>query len=257
MRVYKCLAPYPLRSFRILFWEGINLTNDLNSNSRSGYRTKRKKTNIVLNSLIIVVLLLIIFVAYNIFATGNDKAAPKKETTKTEQKETANKENTDQKEAEEATTAAGDENTTDTTVGEEEPSEDVTAPEDETSSEEATTPDAADKSQEVVTEGGSSNAVKTIENPAWQPVGTSQTGEHTPVYDQSSVDWQEMLNAISYATGLDKSNMTVYWLGRDKSTTNGSFSTVTSKDKQQKYNVYIQWVDGQGWKPTKVEELAK
>jgi uncharacterized protein YpmB len=252
-----------LGSFRILFWEGINLTNDLNSNSRSGYRTKRKKTNIVLNSLIIVVLLLIIFVAYNIFATGNDKAAPKKETTKTEQKETANKENTDQKKAEEATTAAGDENTTDTTVEETEPSEDVTAPEDvtasedETASEEATTPDAADKSQEVVTEGGSPNAVKTIENPAWQPVGTSQTGEHTPVYDQSSVDWQEMLNAISYATGLDKSNMTVYWLGRDKSTTNGSFSTVTSKDKQQKYNVYIQWVDGQGWKPTKVEELAK
>jgi Domain of unknown function (DUF1510) len=51
--------------------------------------------------------------------------------------------------------------------------------------------------------------------------------------------------------------MTVYWLGRDRSTTNGSIGTVASKDNQQKYKVYLQWVDGQGWKPTKVEELAE
>jgi hypothetical protein len=95
------------------------------------------------------------------------------------------------------------------------------------------------------------------ENPSWKPVGTSQSGEHTAVYDKGSADWQEMLNAISYATGLDQGNMTVYWLGRDKSTPNGSFSTVASKDNKQKYNVYIQWVDGQGWKPTKVEDISK
>jgi cytoskeletal protein RodZ len=233
------------------------LSNDLNSNSRSGYRTKRKKTNIVLNSLIIVVLLLIIFVAYNIFATGNDNASPKEESTKTEQKATENKETTDQKEAEEAT-ATDDENLTESTAEEEELSEDATTPEDSSTTEDETTPEDADDSQAVVTEGdGNSNVIKSTENPAWQPAGTSQTGEHTAVYDQSSVDWQEMLNAISYATGLDKSNMTVYWLGRDKSTENGSFSTVASKDKQQKFNVYLQWVDGQGWKPTKVEELAE
>jgi cytoskeletal protein RodZ len=229
------------------------LTNDLNSNSRSGYRSKRKKTNIVLNSLIIVVLLLIIFVAYNIFATGNDNASPKKESTKTEQKE-----NKDEQKESDTVTTNDDDSVTDPAAEEEELSEDAATPEDSSTSEETTTPDEADESQAVVTEGdGNSNVIKATENPAWQPVGTSQTGEHTPVYDESSADWQEMLNAISYATGLDKGNMTVYWLGRDRSTTNGSFGTVASKDKQQKFNVYLQWVDGQGWKPTKVEELAE
>jgi cytoskeletal protein RodZ len=229
------------------------LNNDLNSNSRSGYRAKRKKTNIVLNSLIIVVLFLIIFVAYNIFASGNDNAAPKKDSTKTEQKEN----NDDQKESE-TVTKEDEKSLTDTTAEEDLSGDDATTSEDSATSEDTTTPKDADQSQAVVTEGdGNSNVIKATENPGWQPVGTSQTGEHTTVYDQSSVDWQEMLNAISYATGLDKGNMTVYWLGRDKSTTNGSFSTVASKDKQQKYNVYLQWVDGQGWKPTKVEELAE
>lgn len=232
------------------------MTNDFTSNSRSGNRAKRKKTNIVLNGLIIVVLLLIIFVAYNIFATGNDNASPKNDTTKTEQKATEQKD-TEQKETEEVT-SNGDDNVTDSAAEEDEQSEETSTQENSETPEDATVPEDADKSQEVVTEGdGTNNVVRVTENPSWQPVGTSQTGEHTAVYDQSSVDWQEMLNAISYATGLDKGNMTVYWLGRDKSTTNGSFSTVASKDNQQKYNVYLQWVDGQGWKPTKVEELTE
>ncbi|MEH7300265.1 YrrS family protein [Neobacillus drentensis] len=219
------------------------MTNDFNSNSRSGYRSKRKKTNLVLNSLIIIVLLLILFVAYNIFASGNDHAAPKKESTKTEQKESQHTEKqADKKE----NTKADDESSSDQVS------------EEEKQSEEASTTEKADESQEVVTDGGSSsNVLKTIENPSWKPVGTTQSGEHTAVYDTNSADWQEMLEAVSYATGLDGSNMTVYWLGRDKSTQNGSFATVASKDKQQKYNVYLQWVDGEGWMPTRVEELAE
>ncbi|MDQ1144942.1 cytoskeletal protein RodZ [Bacillus sp. SORGH_AS 510] len=219
------------------------MTNDFNSNSRSGNRAKRKKTNLVLNSLIIIVLLLIIFVAYNIFASGNDNATPKKESPKTEHKETkhddtqAEKKESNKKEDESSSEAVQ---------------------EDEQQSEEAAATEQPDESQAVVTEGGSSsNVLKTIENPSWKPVGTTQTGEHTSVYDTNSVDWQEMLQAVSYATGLDGSNMTVYWLGRDKSTQNGSFATVASKDKQQKYNVYLQWVDGEGWMPTRVEELAE
>jgi cytoskeletal protein RodZ len=219
------------------------LSNDFNSNSRSGYRSKRKKTNLVLNGLIIFVLLLIIFVAYNIFASGNDNASPKKESPKTVQKDTVKKEK--QK----------DDKKKDKVVSKDDSSSDNAAA-DEQQSKEATTPEQTDESQAVVSEGGSSsNVLKTIENPSWKPVGTSQTGEHTPVYD--GVDWQEMLNAISYATGLDQNNMKVLWLGSDKSTTNASIGTVYSSDKQQKYTVYLQWVDGEGWKPTKVEELAE
>jgi len=225
------------------------LTNNINSKSRSGYRAKRKKTNIVLNSLIVVVLLLIIFVAYNIFATGNDNASPKKETTKTEQKESAQKD-TEKTKSEDVTSTEDD---TDTTAQEDELSEETSTTEESATTEDSSATEEADQSQEVVTEGDGGSET---ENSSWEPVGTTQTGEHIANYDKSSADWQEMLNAISYATGLDQSNMTVYWLGRDKSTTNGSFSTVASKDNKQKYNVYLQWVDGQGWKPTKVEDLS-
>lgn len=218
------------------------MSNDFQSGSRSGYRAKRKKTNIILNSLIVIVLALIFFVAYTIFLSGDDKAAPEKEDTKTAVNQTSEKED---KDTEKNDTAQETEEDTDT--------EEVTDEE----SEEAAAPEQEDDSQAVITEGdGTTNVVRTIENPAWKPVGTVQTGEHTPVYDKSHVDWQEMLKAISYATGLEESNMTLYWLGRDKTTGAGSFSTVASKDKQLKYNVYLEWVDGEGWKPVKVEELS-
>ena len=218
------------------------MSNDFQSGSRSSYRAKRKKTNIILNSLIVLVLALIFFVAYTIFLSGDDKAATKKDEPKTES-QAANKEDKDLEKKEEGKESA------DETADEKSTDED---------SKEATVPEQGDDSQPVVTEGdGSSNVLKTIENPAWKPVGTVQTGEHTTVYDKSSVDWQEMLKAVSYATGLEESNMTVYWFGRDKTSGNGYFSTVASKDKSFKYNVYLHWVDGQGWKPVKVEELSE
>ncbi|MGG1677510.1 YrrS family protein [Neobacillus sp. NRS-1170] len=218
------------------------MSNDLNQSSRFGHRAKRKKTNLVLNSLIIIVLLLIIFVAYNIFSSGDDNAAaPKKDTPKTEQKQKAVQEKKDKNVSKE----------------EEKSSEDV-ANNDDGNSEDSVAPEQADDSQAVVSEGGSSSDVsQSVENPSWKPVGTTQSGEHTPVYDQNSADWQEMLAAMSYATGIDQSNMTVYWLGRDKSTQNASIGTIESKDTKQKYRVYIKWVDGQGWMPTKVEQLSE
>lgn len=221
------------------------MNNEFHSNSRSGYRAKRKKTNLILNGLIVIVLLLIIFVAYTIFSSpGSNKAASKKENQVTAEKTTKQKDNENKAAADQAQTS-------DTNSQGDQQSQDNQDNQD------SSTTNNTDQSQAVVQSGGSSpNVIKTIENPAWKPVGTTQTGEHTPVYDQSSVDWQEMLNAISYATGLEQTNMIVHFLGRDHSTTNASIGTVFSKDKQQIYRVYIKWVDGQGWEPTKVEELS-
>ncbi|MDP4171367.1 MAG: YrrS family protein, partial [Bacillota bacterium] len=116
---------------------------------------------------------------------------------------------------------------------------------------------SADPANEVVSDGGStSNVAKTIENPDWKPVGTSQTGKHAAVYDSNSVDWQEMLNAISAATGVARDNMTVWRIGSNQKDPNHSIATISSKDDKKPYRVYIEWVDGQGWKPTKVEELS-
>src|SRR4051794_35646146 len=140
------------------------MSNDFQSGSRSGYRAKRKKTNLILNSLIVIVLALIFFVAYTIFLSGDDKASPEKEATKTTANQASEK---------------VDKNTED--KGASEKAKEKTEPEESTDekSEEASAPEQEDESQAVVTEGdGSSNIVRTIENPAWKPVGTVQTGEH-------------------------------------------------------------------------------
>lgn len=216
------------------------MNNDYNKSSRYDKRAKRKKTNIILNSLIGVVLLLIIVVSVIIFsggnnndvnnATENEQADKNKVEQKDDQAEDANAKD-------EANENADEENAPESKDTEEENKENV-------------------EDEAIVTEGGSdSNVVRTIENPAWEPVGTTQTGEHpSAVYDSSSADWDEMLNAITYATGLDKSSMTVYFLGNNG--VNRSVGTVFSPGKEQIYRVYIEWVDGQGWKPTKVEELS-
>ncbi|MDR7000366.1 YrrS family protein [Neobacillus niacini] len=213
--------------------------------SRSGYRAKRKKTNLILNSLIVIVIVLIVFVAIKIFASGGDSASPKKDVQHTAEKQTEQKKDQTEAAKETSTTTENDTGSSDTST-------DGTTVENQQSGDTST--DGSDDSQTEATDDGSTtNDEKTTENKDGKPVGTTQTGEHTPVYDTSSKDWQEMLNAISSATGLDQSNMIVWHLGRDQSKQNASVGTVSSKDKKQNYTVYIEWVDGQGWKPTKVE----
>lgn len=206
------------------------MSKEINDEGRTRYqqRSKRKKTNFILNGLIIVVILLIVFVSYSIFHTNDEKNADKNKDsdTKTGQQASGDKET--------ASSTTGSDNTYEnTTTEEEEESEDG----------------------EVVTEGGSdSNVIKTIENSSWQPVGTTQTGEHVASYSEG-VDWNEQIKALSYATGLDSGNMTLWFLGNNNQDPHKSIGTVSSKDKSAKYRVYIEWVDGSGWKPTKVEEI--
>lgn len=219
--------------------------------SRSELRGKRRKTNLVLNMLIGLVILLIIFVSVKIFFGGNDENAAEKEQKieskqdekdidTEENKNSAIDENKDEKQTEPETenTDESEENSADTEADDE------------------IDPIPANEEEAVVTEGGSNgNVKKTIENPSWKPIGTTQTGEHYAVYDKESVDWAEMLQAMSYATGVDQSNMNVWFLGNNGF--NKSVGTITTKDQKQIYRVYIDWVDGQGWKPTKVEELKE
>ncbi|MFT8320191.1 MAG: DUF1510 family protein [Bacillus sp. (in: firmicutes)] len=203
-----------------------------NSQSRSEQRSKRKKTNLILNSLIVFVILLIVFVSYSIFSNNDHKNADKsnKNSAKTEQTN---------KDTDKAAAVNGASNEKDSTE------------EDEIADEEAGKTDG----DAIVTEGGSdSNVVKTIENPAWEPVGTTQTGEHAASY-QGGVDWNEQEKALAYGTGLDESDMVIWFLGNNNKDPQKSIGTVSSKDKSKKFRVYIEWVDGKGWKPTKVEEV--
>ncbi|AYA77111.1 DNA primase [Bacillus sp. Y1] len=209
--------------------------------TRFNQRSKRRKTNLILNGLIGIVLVLIIVVSGVIFWGNDDKATTEKEQ---EQSVEASNEANEGEESSKEETEGSDSET------DEEDSSTESSSSNEESSEEAS---SSDNEEAIVTEGGAdSNVVRTIVNPNWEPIGTSQTGEHTNVY--SGVDWDEMVSAIEYATGLSEDNMTIKFLGNDGH--NKSKGTVFSKDRTQIYRVSIEWVDGQGWKPTLVEELA-
>jgi len=209
-----------------------------NDASRAQKLAKRRKTNLILNGLITIVLVLIVFVTVRIFFSDSQS---------------------DQNESETAATVA--ENTDEqkeSTAGTSKENEEKQEQKEETSSsdEEEAEPEQEEDGELIVTEGGDSPDVKqTIVDPNWKPVGTTQTGEHAAVYDDSSVDWQEMLKAISYATNIDVNNMTVWRLGNNGSPQH-AIGTVSEKGGSTTYRVAIEWVDGEGWKPVKMEELA-
>lgn len=215
-----------------------------NDGSRIVRRTKKRKKDVILNSLIGIVLLLIIIVSFNIFFGNDDKESAKQKEPDTEQQENSTSNEKEKKDSKQVMTDQ-----------EEEAEEaEATKPQEQEKEDSATKEEAPNvDAEKIVTEGGSEpNVIRTIVNPAWEPVGTVQQGEHVNVY--SGVDWDEMVEAITYGTGLTKENMTIHFLGNNGP--NKSVGTVYTKNKDQIYRVYIEWVDGQGWKPTKVEELA-
>ncbi|RNF40986.1 YrrS family protein [Planococcus salinus] len=95
---------------------------------------------------------------------------------------------------------------------------------------------------------------ETVINTSWEPIGTSQSGEHVSVYQKDSVDWQEKVSALSYATGLAEDDMYVMMI-QNGGGPQKSIGTVTSKDQSKKYRVHLEWVDGEGWKPMKMDVL--
>ena len=208
----------------------MNSEDNANNRSRSEQRSKRKKTNLILNSLIVIVILLIVFVSYTIFSSKDETNADK-----TAKENVVNTKENDNK----AETVNGD--TDESTNSDEE----KTVEEEESKTEE----------EPIITEGGSdSNVVKTIENPSWESVGTTQTGEHRAVYSEGT-DWNEQVKALAYGSGLDESDMVIWFLGNNNYDPQKSIGTVSSKDKSKKYRVYIEWIDQKGWKPVKVEEI--
>lgn len=218
----------------------------LNEKSRSKLRSSRRKTNIILNSLIALVLLLIIVVSSKIFFGDNKKdneeislvttangLVERDSETGSDKKSDVNKDN--KKESQDKELASDDKEVEDT------------------SDEDNVQNDQEDaESPEIVTEGGSDPSVKkTIINPEWKPVGTSQEGQHVNTF--KGADWDEMVQAVTYGIGIEESNMIIEHLGNNGP--NKAVGTIIQKDTRQKHRIYIEWVDEQGWKPALVEEL--
>ncbi|EKP0319310.1 DUF1510 family protein [Listeria innocua] len=193
------------------------IKQNLVEGSRSRQNTKRKKTNLVLNLLIIVVSLLIIGSLYFVlFKTESD---PTQQENKTASSNAKKKDAAKSNKTSEKKSTSSDEKTTETTKSDD--------------------PNVA----KVITKD-------------WKPIGTEQTGDHVNSYSSTSVDWQEKRKAFSAATDIPISNTSLWFVeqGADPATQAiGTLSTKANPDKA--YRVYITWVDGEGWQPTKVEEL--
>ncbi|TYU85346.1 DUF1510 family protein [Listeria monocytogenes] len=193
------------------------IKQNLVEGSRSQQNTKRKKTNLVLNVLIIVVSLLIIGSLYFVlFKTESDPTQQDNKTaSSTEKKEDAAKS---------------------------------------TKSSEKEKDSSDDKTTET-TESDDPNVAKVITKD-WKPIGTEQTGDHVNSYSSTSVDWQEKRRAFSAATDIPISNTSLWFVEQGADPATQAIGTLSTKENPDKaYRVYITWVDGEGWQPTKVEEL--
>lgn len=184
--------------------------------SRSQQNTKRKKTNLVLNILIIVVSLLIIGSLYFVlFKTESDPAQQENKTASSTQKK-------------------------------EDAAKSKKSSEKETSSNDKTT---------ETTQSDDPNVAKVITKD-WKPIGTEQTGDHVNSYSSTSTDWQEKRKAFSKATDIPIENTSLWFVEQGADPATQAIGTLSTKENPDKaYRVYITWVDGEGWQPTKVEEL--
>ena len=198
------------------------------NNSRFQKKQGKRRKGFLLNILLGIVLLTAVTVAYQLFTSSPEQTATKETKTK-----------------EAKTTSAAQKKKEDT--GQLVVKEDD---KDSAKEEEASTQPTEDT--KVAVEDQTDPAVQeAYTNPSWQAIGTSQSGPHTTQFDDSTQDWKEMTQAISYAVQVPADTLTIWYLGNNGP--NKAVGTVTAKATKQKYKVYIEWVDNEGWKPTLVQ----
>ncbi|MCA1031845.1 DUF1510 family protein [Bacillus timonensis] len=215
--------------------------NKLYEGPRYERRSKRRRINTILNLLIGIVFVLIIIFASKLLFGKEENVTPVSST-----QEQSNNQSDKQSENGQSNNAENKQNN--------EKSGSTTDNEDRNVNSSET--EETDSRNLVVTEGDpESNIIRSIKNEDWKPIKTSQEEPHVVNYEDGSVDRLEMEQAISYATGLDISNMTVWWLQNNGH--NKVAATVSTRDNGQIYRVYINWESNLGWKPVLIEELRE
>jgi hypothetical protein len=215
--------------------------------TRLDQRNHKRKKNNILNILIGIVILLIIIVTVNL-VTGDNEKESAATNTKTEQEENTENESKEQEKDKESEEVVGNSTgSTDSTSSSEETTSEI--------EENESTETEENEGGSVTTEpSDETNVDSVVIDSGWKPVGTEQSGNHVSSYDNSSVDWDEKVKALAYAANLDTSNMYVKFIGNGGSPQK-SIGTVTSKDGSEIYRISLEWIDGEGWKPTKKEIL--
>lgn len=201
------------------------MENSNENNSRLN-RNKKRKSDKILNWLIGAVVLGIIIVGWGVLSPIYEEQV---------EEEIPN--------GEEDIVVQEDEQETDELAG-------IDGVEDDTPEEEVIEPEEI----EVIEHPADSSVAQSIIDPTWEPIGTTQTGEHVSLYDGTSVDWKEKERALLYATGLTEDNV-IFKRIQNGGSPQKSIGIVTSLDSTEKYRVYLEWIDGEGWKPTQLDVL--
>ncbi|MDX8045889.1 YrrS family protein [Gracilibacillus sp. S3-1-1] len=90
----------------------------------------------------------------------------------------------------------------------------------------------------------------------WQPIGTEQSEPHTTVYDNDSVDRQEMARAVELVTEIPVEQQ-VTWRA-ERAGEQSVHVVVSHKENQDDtYRVTLNWMENQGWQPVLLEELIE
>ncbi|QTD41629.1 YrrS family protein [Sporosarcina sp. Te-1] len=228
--------------------------------SRVNRKRNKNRSNLILNGLIGLVIVLIIIVGASIVIGNKDETKEKEPEESVEPNsltEEATEDGTaeDNQETEDDSQQNGSEQSdTAGLTGSDSASSEA---EGQTESDQETTSSEQEPEGTLVTVEPTDDQVvtETVVNDSWAPVGTAQSGEHVSSYDGESVDWNEKKQALAYATGLSEDSM-IFWKIKNGGGPQKSIGIVSTRDKSQMYRVYLEWVDGQGWKPVKMDKLS-
>jgi LCP family protein required for cell wall assembly len=102
-------------------------------------------------------------------------------------------------------------------------------------------------------ETGNQPNVKRVIKEDWKPVPTRQTNHTKVTFDEGSLDWEEMTEAIAKGANLTRDDMILWWV--EGKGMNNVMATVTNKTQTENYRVHVKWIEGRGYAAIKVEEL--
>ncbi|GEN51984.1 YrrS family protein [Halobacillus faecis] len=86
------------------------------------------------------------------------------------------------------------------------------------------------------------------------PTEMDTNGEHGITYQSGTQDYEELKQAIRSAVGLSEDNI-IYWDVSNRGHHQKAKATVSDKNKTGYLRVQIDWIEGQGYKPVKLEIL--
>ncbi|WP_121615077.1 YrrS family protein [Virgibacillus halodenitrificans] len=210
-----------------------------NNDSRvDKFEKRRKNTKSISILLILGAVLLILLIGIWIFGGGDkEKTTDQTQPSSQEEQNSADEENESfyEKESKEDTETDQEENS---------------------SSENDRNTDKEDEEQEEIekqeVDSSDENVLKAY-TADWKPIGTEQEEPHTTNYSDGSQDRIEIKEAVLMVTDIPEQNLVMHWVG------NGGDqkveATVSNEDNSEIYRVYLSWVEGEGWQPTKLEEL--